>query len=357
MLDLWSGLSGAGAAAVSTARATALLLGVLLLTGATPVHAAPAREVVRARVLMGTLCTLRTTAKDSLRAGESLGAALDEIARLETVMSDWSATSEVARVNGLAAVRATGCSADLFAVLDSALTLARLTHGAFDPTVEPLVQLWDMRGKGRLPDPVSVARIRPLIDHTQVTLDAPTRTVRFGRVGMAFNLGGIGKGYALERAAAVLRARGVKSAQLDLGGQLFAFGAPCTLAVAHPGDRLRAMVRLLVRDASVSTSSQSEHRVTVGRASFGHVLDPHQGVSVMSDASVTVVCDSPTRADALSTALLVMGREQAEAFTRTQSGIGVLWLEPDGASVRAWRWNLPQSSVAPGALVVWNDAP
>ncbi|MEO5989687.1 MAG: FAD:protein FMN transferase [Candidatus Eisenbacteria bacterium] len=319
--------------------------------------AAPMREVVRARVLMGTVCTLSTPARDTLRAGESLAAALDEVARLETVMSDWSPTSEVARVNALAASRATGCSQDLFAVLDSALALARLTAGAFDPTVEPLVQLWDMRGEGRLPDPVSVARVRPLVDHKQVTLDAGSRTVRLGREGMGFNLGGIGKGFALERAATLLRTRGIRSARLELGGQLFAMGAPCTVGVAHPGDRLRAVVRVVVRDASVSTSSQGEHRIRVGHASFGHVLDPHQGISVMSDASVTVVCASPTRADALSTALLVMGRDLAEAFTRTQPGIGVLWLEPDGASVRAWRWNLPQTSVAPGAAVQWLDAP
>lgn len=357
MLDLWPVVSGTGAASMRPGRSVALGLGCIAFLAGPIANAAPAREVVRARVLMGTLCTLSTPAKDTVRAGESLAAALDEIARLESVMSDWSPTSEVARVNVLAAARATSCSPELFAVLDSALTLARLTQGTFDPTVEPLVQLWDMRGKGRLPDPVSVARVRSLVDHTQVTLDPASHTVRFARAGMAFNLGGIGKGFALGRAATLLRARGIKSAQLDLGGQLYAVGAPCTLAVAHPGDRLRAMVRLVVRDASVSTSSQGEHRVTVGRASFGHVLDPRQGVSVMSDASVTVVCESPTRADALSTALLVMGREAAEAFTRTQSGIGVLWLEPHGTSVRAWRWNLPLASVALGAAVEWNDAP
>ena len=335
-------------------------LSLLLFCGAlsaSHAHVASAREITRARVLMGTVCTFTTNTKDTVRASEALGAALDEVARLEGVMSDWSPTSEVARVNRLASSRATGCSPDLYAVLDSALILARLTQGAFDPTVEPLVQLWDMRGKGHLPDPLSVARMRPLVDHAQVTLDSASRTVRLGRAGMSFNLGGIGKGFALDRAASLLRARGIKQARLDLGGQWYAYGAVCTVGVAHPGDRLRAMVHLPVRDVSVSTSSQSEHRVTVGRNSFGHVLDPRKGISVMSDASVTVVCDSPTRADALSTALLVMGREEAAAFVRTQPGLGVLWLEPDGASVKAWRWNLPKATAAPGATVQWNDAP
>ena len=111
------------------------LVAVLWLSTVPQAHAAPARDVTRARVLMGTVCTFKTNAKDTVRAGEALGAALDEVARLEGVMSDWSATSEVARVNTFAVSRATGCSPDLYTVLDSALALPRLTQGSFDPTV------------------------------------------------------------------------------------------------------------------------------------------------------------------------------------------------------------------------------
>jgi thiamine biosynthesis lipoprotein len=332
---------GAGWFAGSLATAVLMLAGVAAM-------ASPAREVTRSRVLMGTICTMSSSA---------LAAALDEVARLERVLSDWDPRSEVGLVNRLAPVRATGCSPDLYAVLDSALALARLTDGAFDPTIEPLVLLWDMRGPGRLPDPLSVARVRPLVDHTQVTLDGASRTVRLGQAGMTFNLGGIGKGYALECAATMLRARGIRDARLDLGGQQLVMGAAASVSVAHPGDRLRAVVRIPVTNASVSTSSQGEHRITVGSASFGHILDPRQGVPVMSDASVTVVCDSPSRADALSTALLVMGREGALAFARAHPGIGLLWLEPDRDAVRAWRWNLPRASAEAGADVQWNDAP
>ncbi|HKQ57895.1 MAG TPA: FAD:protein FMN transferase, partial [Candidatus Eisenbacteria bacterium] len=191
---------------------------------------------------------------------------------------------------------------------------------------------------------------------TRIALDRDGRTVRFTRPGMALDLGGIGKGYALDRAAATLGALGVRHATLDLGGQLLVMGvgAATRVAVAHPGSRLEPAVELEVGDASVSTSGQSERGFDAGGVRYGHILDPRTGRPVPGAATVTVVCRSATRADALSTALLVMGRVRAEAFARAHA-IGALWLEPAGRTVRAWSWNLPGARTAPGAHVQWMD--
>src|SRR6185503_18919170 len=116
--------------------------------------------------------------------------------------------------------------------------------------------------------------------------------------------------------------------------------------------RFEPAVALQVGDASVSTSGQSERGFEAGGVRYGHILDPRTGRPVPTAAAVTVVCRSATRADALSTALLVMGRARAEAFARAH-GIGVLWLEPEGRAVRAWSWNLPGARSAPGAHVKW----
>ncbi len=337
-------------------RTSTVLLSAGLLCAAC-VHAAPMREVTRARVLMGTLCTFAATATDTVHASAALDAALDEVARLDSVMSDWSKRSEVARVNQSAHEYAVACSPDLYAVLDSALTLARLSEGTFDPTVEPLVTLWDLRGKGRVPDSLAISSARLLVGHDQVTLDSLRHTVVFARAGMALNLGGIGKGYALDRAAAVLRAHGVETAQLDLGGQLLSFGETRVVGIAHPLERLRAVLNISVQDRSLSTSSQGEWRGGAGGTRLGHILDPRVGSPVPGDASVTVVCESATRADAMSTALFVMGRERAEVFASHHPDLGVVWLEPEGASVRAWRWNLMSVTAASGVVVHWTDAP
>ncbi len=334
----------------------ALLPGVVLacafLTG---VGLAAATTLERARHLMGTLCTASATADDTARAGAALAAALDEIARLEQVMSSWRADSELARLNRAAGAGPVACSLDLASVLDSALALARLTDGAFDPTVEPLVSAWDLRGEGRVPAPEALAQARERVGWPGLTLDRRTRTARLARTGMGVDLGGIGKGFALDRAAATLARAGPGPALINLGGEVLVRGGAQPIAVAHPLRRLSAVVEITVVETAVSTSGQSERGFAAGRLRYGHVLDPRTGRPVPTDATVTVMCASATRADALSTALLVMGRARAAAFAQAHREVGVLWLEPEGDRVRAWRWNLPAARALPGAAVRWMD--
>ncbi|MGH7731953.1 MAG: FAD:protein FMN transferase, partial [Candidatus Eiseniibacteriota bacterium] len=163
----------------------------------------------------------------------------------------------------------------------------------------------------------------------------------------------IGKGFALDRARATLTRLGARRALLNLGGEVLALGERHTVAVAHPEVRLAPVVELEVSDACVSTSGQSERGFTGRGARYGHVVDPRGGRPVATPASVTVVCRSATRADALATALLVMGRERASEFVMAHGDLGALWLEPAGSGVRAWCWNLPTARAAPGAAVRW----
>ncbi len=320
-----------------------------------PAPPSPVVSVERARYLMGTLCTAVVAHEDSGRASVALAEALDEIDRLEGVMSLWRDDSELARLNRSAASGPVACSADLAAVLDSALIMARLTHGAFDPTIAPLMDAWDMRGKGRVPGAAALASARERVGWPGLVRDVDSRTIRFARSGMAVDLGGIGKGYALDRAAATLVRLGVRRALINLGGEVMTVGAGHNVTVAHPASRMVPVVELGVGTACVSTSGQSERGFTAGGVRHGHVLDPRTGRPAPTTASVTVVCGSATRADALATALLVMGRERAARFLVGHDDIGALWLEPVGSSVRAWCWNLPEVRAVPGAAVEWME--
>jgi thiamine biosynthesis lipoprotein len=315
---------------------------------------AAAARIERTRYLMGTLCTASAEAADSATAEAALAAAFDEIARLERVMSSWRDDSELARFNRAAGTGPVACSADLAAVLDSALALARATGGAFDPTVEPLVAAWDLRGDGRVPAPAALASARDRVGWSGLAVDGGALTARLARAGMGVDLGGIGKGFALDRAALVLAGRGVRRATLNFGGELLVLG-PETVSVAHPTRRLTPLVEIAVADAAVSTSGQSERGVTVRGVRHGHILDPRTGRPVPTAASITVVCPGATRADALSTALLVMGREGAGVFAAAHPEVGVLWLDPVPGGVRAWRWNLSDVRAVPGASVRWMD--
>jgi FAD:protein FMN transferase len=340
-----------------TVRAAAILglAGILQIHAASPAPAsAPMVSVERARYLMGTLCTAVVVHQDSARATAALAAAFDEIDRLESVMSSWR-ESELARFNRAAAAGPVPCSAELGAVLDSALALARLTDGAFDPTIAPLMDAWDLRGKGRLPGATALVAALDRVGWAGLAFDRQSRSGRFARSGMALDLGGIGKGFALDRAAATLERLGVRRALVNLGGEVMTLGEGHTVAVADPAARLVPVVELEVGAACVSTSGQSERGFTDGGVRHGHVLDPRSGRPVSTPASVTVVCRSATRADALATALLVMGRERAARFVLEHPEVGALWLEPAAGSIRAWRWNLPAVRALPGAAVQWMD--
>jgi len=331
----------------------------LALIAATALSAEPAwvsaAAVERARYLMGTVCTAVAEAPDSTIAAAAIAVAFDQIARLERVISSWREESELSRLNAAAAAAPFRCSPALFAAIAPALEAAEETGGAFDPTIEPLNRAWDLRGLGRVPGEAQIAAARALVGWRNVALDRAAGTVRFAAPGMGLDLGGIGKGVALDDAAQALALHGVSRALLNLGGEIRAIsaGAAWTVTVAHPNDRLRPVVSFGVREAAVSTSAQSERGIEVRGRRYGHILDPRTGGPLERAASATVVAANSTRADALSTALLVMGRERAAEFAALHPDLGVLWLEPAGRALEAWRWNLADAAALPGADVRW----
>lgn len=318
---------------------------VLVPAGAT---AGPATTVARARWLMGTLWTAEVTADDTLAAGRALDAALDTVATLEGVLSNWRPTSALARLNDAGAVHALPPA--LGAVLDSALGFARDTEGAFDPTVESLVRAWDLRGEGRVPSAHDLAAARARVDHRRVALVRDTAGIVRGADlhGTVLDLGGIGKGFALDRAAAVLTAQGFTRGALDAGGQRLTLADTATVWLASPRDRDVPAVAVRLATRSIATSVQRERSLVVRGRRVGHVLDPRTGEPVRCEAAVSVAAASGTRADAHSTALLVMGREAAHAYARVHPELGVLWLEPQGRTLVAHAWNLTVVALAPG---------
>jgi thiamine biosynthesis lipoprotein len=292
-----------------------------------PAAGAPAAQragfSVRARHLMGTRLLIEAQGGDE----GPIEAAFDEVARLEQVLSNWRADSEVSRLNAAAARAPVRCSPDLFAAVGSALEWAARTSGAFDPTVEPWVRRLGLRDpQDWLPGVVAPAETDggqasggiPAVGWRLVRTRPADRCVRFTRQGVGLDFGGIGKGIALDAAAKVLLEDGVLSARLDFGGQVLFAGTPPAngwrLALSDPGDRDRALEIVTVASGSVSTSGNQERSRTGPSGAVGHLLDPRTGRTASFDGSVTVRADDATSADALSTALFVMGPEHGLAW-------------------------------------------
>ncbi|HEY3176866.1 MAG TPA: FAD:protein FMN transferase [Candidatus Polarisedimenticolia bacterium] len=291
----------------------------------------------RARYLMGTVC--EAVAYGDGAAG-AIEAAFDEIARLEQVLSDYKADSDLSRLNRAAGRGAVPCPPDLYDFITAAVGFSRETRGAFDITVGPIIDAWDLRGRGRVPSQAELRGALRRVGWSRIGLDDAARSVRLPE-GTVLDPGGLGKGFALDAAARVLRSRGVTAALLDFGGQILAIGAPpgeeaWEVSVAHPLRRDEIALALRLRDASISTSGNSEKGFEVAGRRLGHVVDPHSGLTVAADASATVIAPTGAEADACSTALLVMGPDAGLRWAEERTRIAALFLDVDrGGHLRA----------------------
>lgn len=307
-----------------------LTIASLLLQLATPCAGDVAVE--RSAYLMGTVLRVAVSGSERGCAVAATEAALEEITRLESVLSSWRPDSEVGRLNGARPGEPVALSGELASLLDEATTWHERTGGAFDPAVGALIAAWDLRGAGRVPSAGELAAARGSSGLYRLALSAGAAS----RPDSAWWLdtGAFGKGAALRAAAAVLRARGVEEAVLDFGGQLLVLGAAREVAVADPRARSEAMPqRLRVTGASVSTTSSSERYVAVDGARYGHVLDPRSGRPVAAWGSVSVVAADALAADALSTALFVLGPNAALEWAARHPEVGVLVQEVVGDDV------------------------
>jgi FAD:protein FMN transferase len=301
--------------------------------------------------VMGTLLTIRVEEVERACAVVAVEAAFAEVARLEAVLSSWIADSEVGLVNAAAPGTQVAASSELTGLLAEAGIWVERTGGAFDPAMGALVDAWDLRGAGRWPDSASLEAARAASGWSHLSIVAPGE-LRRGPAGWWLDTGAFGKGAALRSAAVQLERHGITRALLDFGGQLLVVGAAESVGVAHPAERGREVARVRLDAgrvsapgvvagtgpivASLATTSSSERFVEVDGTRLGHVLDPRTGRPVAAWGSVTVLARDALVADALSTALYVMGPAMALEWAARRE-VAVLVLELDGEQVRA-RW-------------------
>lgn len=274
----------------------------------------PGAVVERRVAAMGTLFSLSLEAasrNEGLAASEAAVAAVE---RVEALLSTWRPGGPLDRLNGEPPGQDLEVGTDVAAVLERVLDLARRTDRAFDPTVLPLVRAWDIRGRGRVPADDELARASAATGPELFRCDPARGTARRLAEGAAIDEGAWGKGWALDVAGDVLRARGVRSATLDLGGQLLALGR-ARIRVADPRARTRPAAVLEISGGSVSTSGDSERSLVAGGRRIGHLLDPRTGRPARDFGSATVVAPTGLVADVLSTALFVAGPERGPALS------------------------------------------
>jgi len=274
-------------------------------------------------------CRFEVTFPDNFEAGVgAASASLDEVARIESQLSLYREESELSLLNRRAWSGAVGVEPGLYGLLERCRDLAELTGGAFDITAGPLSRIWGFtRREGRVPTESEIEAARRLVGSGMMEMDSESRTVRLMRQGMELNPGGVGKGYALDRMATLLRAARVP-ALLSAGfSSMLALGQDWTVGIRDPRRPGRRLAVLRLRDLALGTSGSEEQYFEQGGMRYGHIIDPRTGWPAPAGASVTVVAPTATDADALATGFYAGGRRMAEDYCTSHPGTLVVLLE------------------------------
>jgi thiamine biosynthesis lipoprotein len=282
---------------------------------------------------MGAVFEIVTYRTDPTQASKAMDQAFQEIDRLEQVMSIYKPESELSRLNRTAHLQEEKVSPDLYLVIQESLHYSEISQGAFDVTAGPIAERWKAVGRGEQPPSADEEeRLRCGVGYRQIEL-IPPNGIRFQSSRVALDLGAIGKGYAVDRAAAVLRSFGIECALINSGGSTFyAIGAPpgqpgWLVHLCDPSGRVDPHV--LLHENSVSTSQQTRPSL-LGMPSFGHIIDAVAGEPFESAAAVSVVAESATASDALSTAFLLMGPAKARDLVKRLPNVAAAWISPEG---------------------------
>ena len=287
------------------------------------------------RLSMACVYAIEAYGPDAQRLPRIVDEALDEVDRIDRLMSHYRAESAVSRLNREAAQRPISVEPELFDFLQTALTYTHDSGGAFDVTVGPLMKAWGFfRGEGQLPSEGDLAAARRHVGARHVKLDPAARTIAFDEPGVEIDLGGIAKGYAVDRVAALLRERQVAAALISAGGSsVFGLGAPpgreaWDVAIEDPVTRGKTAQTIQLKDRALSVSGSAEKSFEAGGVTYSHIMDPRSGRPVQGVLSVAVLAPSATAGDALDNAFFVLGPEGSRAYLRRLAGVEAVFFLP-----------------------------
>jgi thiamine biosynthesis lipoprotein len=337
-----------------------LLLVSLLATGCRSTPATPSLQRFEfTEPQMGTLFSITLYASDEPTAVQASQAAFQRVAELNRVMSDYDPQSELMQLCGKPVGVAVHVSEDLLEILLRSQEISQLSNGAFDVTVGPYVRLWRTARKNKmLPTADEVAAAAQSVGYQKIRLDSRARTVTLRAPGIQLDLGGIAKGYAADKALAVLRRHGINRAMVAASGDI-ALGDPPPgrqgwgvgiASIDSTNHGLTTTVRL--SNAAVSTSGDTEQFVEINGIRYSHIVNPVSGRGLTERIGVTVIARNATTTDGLATAVSVMGAKRGLQLINSLPGVSgvIVTLDNDGKKVIESRKfkNVPRVELRPG---------
>jgi thiamine biosynthesis lipoprotein len=284
---------------------------------------------------MGTLVTVTAVAPSRQRAQEAAAAGFQEIHRLEELLSTWITTSELSQVNAAAGREAITISPETMHILKASLEMAGLTEGGFNILVGPADEAWSVLDRQEVPTEAVLQAVRPLTDLRSLHLNDEQGTAYLARTGMRVDVGGIGKGYAADKAVAAMKKAGATAGVVALSGDIKTFGnlpggSKFPLAIRHPRREDAVLAFVDLQDEAISTAGDYERYFEREGVRYHHILDPVTLQPARDCQSVTIVARDGITADGLDTGVFVMGRERGLALVERLPGVGAIIVDRDG---------------------------
>jgi thiamine biosynthesis lipoprotein len=311
---------------------------------ATAVGGQQAENVVRyeaSHESMGTVFTVAVYGRDRTFLSEVVEEVFEEVDRLDEQMSNYKPESELSAINREAAAHPVVVEPGLFHLLEISVHRSEETDGAFDITVGPLMKSWGFfRGRARLPTPAEISQVLKRVGYQHLKLDAERRTIGFDEAGVDIDLGGIAKGYAVDRAVEILRSNGITSALVSSGtSSIYALGSPpgahgWKITVRDPYDARKPADIIHLQNYSLSTSGSYEKFFNIAGKNYCHIMNPHTGWPVEGVLSTVVVAPTGTDTDGRSAGCFVMGAERTRKYLAVQPNLVVIFYLPSEAPAK-----------------------
>ena len=283
--------------------------------------------------IMGCHFVITAVHHSPAKAWEAIRAGETEMRRIEDLISSWKLTSETTAINDSAGIRPISVSLELWELIERSLRISRLTGGAFDISGTLGRYYWQFdRNEHSWLSEEEIISLRRLIDFRNIELNRADRSVFLKREGMKIGFGAIGKGYAAHCACLVMRSRGINSGLINASGDLMAWGSPpgqqhWQIHLPDPVNRLESKLQLEIPYGSVVTSGNYENYTLINGRRYSHIVDPRTGIPVTGVKHATVLCLNPEFADAMATAISVLGVAEGLALVNRLNGIACVLID------------------------------
>jgi thiamine biosynthesis lipoprotein len=308
-----------------------------------PAHATsrPLQHYVGSRISMACEYAIEVYGRDQPALPRIVDEAFEEVDRIDRLMSHYKPDSPLSRINREAAEHPVVVEPELFEFITEAMRHHRESGGAFDITVGPLMKAWGFfRGEGRMPADEELAKARHHVGAGHVRMDPASKTIAFDEAGVELDLGGIAKGYAVDRVVELLKRRQVAAALVSAGGStIYGLGAPpgaeaWDVTLQDPIDSRKVAFAMKLKDRALSVAGSSEKAFEAGGVRYSHIMDPRTGTPAQGVLSVAVLANTGTAGDALDDAFFVLGPERSRSYLHRLQDIEVLFFLPDAR--RGW---------------------